>query len=167
MVDKVINVLFLGRGNIGRSIIAESILNRDGGGRFKGFSAGAEPAGAVHPAVLALLRKLNHPTAELHSKEWQTFATPDAPQMDFVFTVCDSVAGQSALAWPGQPLVAHWGIPDPLVPVGSEAERAVLIADTYRMLTNRIGIFTNLPLAALDRLALQQRLHAIGQQPQG
>jgi len=166
MVDKVVNVLFLGRGNVGRSIIAEAILNRDGGGRFKGFSAGAEPAGAAHPAVLALLQKLNHLTAELHSKEWQTFAIPDAPRMDFVFSVCDSVAGQSPLAWPGQPLVAHWGIPDPLEPVCSEAERAVLIADTYRMLTNRIGIFTNLPLSALDRLALQQHLHAIGLQPQ-
>jgi len=166
MADKVINVLFLGGGNIGRSIIAEAILNRDSGGRFKGFSAGAEPAGAVHPVVLALLQKLNHPTAELYSKEWQTFATPDAPRMDFVFTVCDSVAGQSPLAWPGQPLVAHWGLPDPLEPVCSEAERAVSVADTYRMLTNRVGIFTNLPLAALDRLALQQRLHAIGLQPQ-
>ncbi len=162
MIEAKLNVLFLCTGNSARSILAESILNRDGAGRFHAFSAGSHPKGQVHPFALDLLRKLNHPVAELRSKGWEEFAAAAAPQLDFVFTVCDSAAGEVCPVWPGQPMTAHWGVPDPAAAEGTEAERRLAFADSYRMLSNRIGIFVNLPLRSLDRLNLQKRLDAIG-----
>lgn len=162
MIDSKLNVLFLCTGNSARSILAESILNRDGAGRFCAFSAGSHPKGEVHPHALDLLRKLNYPLAGLRSKSWEEFAVAGAPRLDFVFTVCDNAAGETCPIWPGQPMTAHWGVPDPAAAVGTEAERRLAFADSYRMLANRIGIFINLPLRSLDRLGLQQRLDAIG-----
>ena len=162
MIDSKLNVLFLCTGNSARSILAESILNRDGAGRFCAFSAGSHPKGEVHPHALDLLRKLNHPLAGLRSKSWEEFAVAGAPRLDFVFTVCDNAAGETCPIWPGQPMTAHWGVPDPAAAIGTEAERRLAFADSYRMLANRIGIFINLPLRSLDRLGLQQRLDAIG-----
>lgn len=156
------NVLFVCTGNSARSILAEAILNREGRGRFKAWSAGSMPKGAVHPAALELLKKLNHPTAGLRSKSWGEFAQTGAPELDFVLTVCDNAAGEVCPIWPGQPMSAHWGLPDPAAVEGTEAEVAAAFADTYRMLTHRIGIFVNLPLASLDRLSLQSRLDSIG-----
>jgi arsenate reductase len=149
-------------GNSARSILAEAILNREGRGRFRAFSAGSMPKGAVHPAALALLKQLNHPLDALRSKSWGEFARPGAPPLDFVFTVCDHAAGEVCPVWPGQPMSAHWGLPDPAAVTGAEATVAAAFAETYRMLANRIGIFVNLPLAGLDRLSLQRRLDSIG-----
>jgi protein-tyrosine-phosphatase len=162
MTDRVYNVLFLCTGNSARSILAEAIMNRDGQGRFRGFSAGSHPKGAVHPMALDLLKTLHHPTSDLHSKSWDEFADEHAPQMDFVFTVCDNAASEVCPIWPGQPMSAHWGLPDPAAATGAEAEQRLAFADTYRMLRNRIAIFTALPMASLDRLSLQQRLGEIG-----
>lgn len=162
MTDHVYNVLFLCTGNSARSILAECILNREGKGRFRGFSAGSHPKGQVHPFAIELLKKLNHPTAGLRSKDWEEFARPDAPAMDFVFTVCDNAANEVCPVWPGQPMTAHWGLPDPAAVEGTEAERHLAFADAYRMLHNRISIFTSLPMRSLDRLALQKRLDEIG-----
>jgi protein-tyrosine-phosphatase len=162
MSEAAKNVLFLCTGNSARSILAEAILNREGRGTFKGYSAGSHPKGAVHPGALHLLRKLNYDTAFARSKDWAEFAKPGAPAMDFVFTVCDRAAAEACPIWPGQPMTAHWGVPDPAEAQGTEAERALAFADTYRMLSNRIGIFVNLPLATLDQLSLQKRLDQIG-----
>jgi arsenate reductase (thioredoxin) len=162
MTDHVYNVLFLCTGNSARSILAECILNREGKGRFHAFSAGSQPKGQVHPFAIDLLRKLNHPTAGLRSKDWEEFAVPEAPAMDFVFTVCDSAANEICPVWPGQPMTAHWGLPDPAAAEGTEAERRLAFADAYRMLLNRISVFTSLPMPSLDRLALQKRLDEIG-----
>lgn len=162
MTDRVYNVLFLCTGNSARSILAEAILNRDGQGRFKAFSAGSQPKGEVHPQALALLTKLNHDTGFARSKNWEEFAQPGAPVMDFVFTVCDNAAGEACPVWPGQPMTAHWGVPDPAAVEGTASEVALAFADTYRMLANRISIFTALPLASLDRMTLQSRLGEIG-----
>jgi len=162
MSDRVFNVLFLCTGNSARSILAEAILNREGMGRFKAFSAGSQPKGEVHPQALALLEKLNHGTGFARSKNWEEFAQPGAPVMDFVFTVCDNAAGEACPVWPGQPLTAHWGVPDPAAVEGLPSEIALAFADTYRMLANRISIFTSLPLASLDRMTLQSRLSDIG-----
>jgi protein-tyrosine-phosphatase len=162
MVDHVYNVLFLCTGNSARSIIAEAIMNREAQGRFKAFSAGSHPKGQVHPFALDLLKKMNHPTASLRSKGWDEFATPDAPQLDFVFTVCDNAANEVCPVWPGQPMSAHWGLPDPAAAEGNETEQRLAFADTYRMLHNRISIFTSLPLKSLDKLSLQKRLDEIG-----
>lgn len=156
------NVLFLCTGNSARSILAEAILNREGIGRFHGFSAGSQPKGAVHPYASDLLQRLNHDTSTLRSKSWDELATPDAPQMDFVFTVCDQAAAETCPFWPGQPMTAHWGLPDPAAAVGTEAEKRLAFSETYRMLRNRITIFVNLPMASLDTLALQDRLNQIG-----
>jgi protein-tyrosine-phosphatase len=156
------NVLFLCTGNSARSILAEAILNREGLGRFRGFSAGSHPKGSVHPYALELLQRLNHPVDDLRSKDWAEFAEPDAPKMDFVFTVCDRAAAEQCPYWPGQPMTAHWGLPDPAEVAGSEAEKHLAFADTYRMLRNRISIFVNLPLGSLDKLALQQELDRLG-----
>ena len=142
--------------------MAEAILNRDGLGRFKAFSAGSHPTGEVHPYTIQLLQKLNYPTAELRSKSWDEFATADAPRLDFVFTVCDDAANEVCPIWPGQPMTAHWGVPDPARATGNEAERRLAFADAYRMMNNRIGIFINLPIASLDRLSLQSKLAEIG-----
>jgi arsenate reductase (thioredoxin) len=162
MTDHVYNVLFLCTGNSARSIIAECILYREGKGRFRAFSAGSHPKGQVHPFAIDLLKKLNHPTAGLRSKDWEEFAAPGAPVMDFVFTVCDNAANEVCPVWPGQPMTAHWGLPDPATVEGTEAERHLAFADAYRMLLNRISVFTSLPMKSLDRLALQKRLDEIG-----
>ena len=162
--QKIFNVLFLCTGNSARSILAESILARAGAGRFAGHSAGSYPAGRVNPHAIELLEQLGHPTGNLRSKSWDEFAEKDAPQMDFVFTVCGSAAGETCPIWPGQPMTAHWGVPDPAAATGSDAEIAAAFADSYRMLANRISDFVNLPLSSLDRLALQKRLDDIGAQ---
>jgi arsenate reductase len=156
------NVLFLCTGNSARSIIAEAILNRVGAGRFKAFSAGSHPKGEVHPYALQLLKSLNHDTSFARSKDWNEFAAPGAPVMNFVFTVCDDAADEACPVWPGQPMTTHWGVPDPAAVEGTEAEKHLAFADTYRLLNNRISIFTSLPMNTLDSLALQQCLHEIG-----
>ena len=158
----VFNTLFLCTGNSARSILAEAILNREGKGRFTAYSAGSQPKGAVHPFALDLLKRMNHPTDGLRSKSWEEFSGAGAPELDFVFTVCDNAANEVCPVWPGQPMTAHWGIPDPAAAEGTEAERRLAFADTYRQLSNRISIFTSLPIASLDRLSLQQRLDEIG-----
>ena len=156
------NVLFLCTHNSARSQIAEAVINRLGMGKFKGFSAGSAPSGAVHPFALDLLRQLNYDTSKLRSKSWEEFATPEAPRLDFVFTVCDDAANEVCPVWPGQPMSAHWGLPDPSAAVGTEAERHLAFSDTHRMLYQRISIFTNLPMTSLDKLSLQRRLDDIG-----
>lgn len=156
------NVLFLCTGNSARSIIGEAIINRVGMGKFKGYSAGSMPTGAVNPLALQLLKRLNYDTTALRSKSWNEFSRPGAPELDFVFTVCDNAANEVCPYWPGQPMTAHWGLPDPAAVEGSETERALAFADTYRMLNNRIGIFTSLPLGSLDEIALQKQLDDIG-----
>ena len=162
MPDHTYNVLFLCTGNSARSIIAEAILGREGMGHFKAFSAGSHPKGEVHPYARDLLAKLNYPTDGFRSKSWDEFAKAGAPKMDFVFTVCDNAANEVCPIWPGQPMTAHWGVPDPAAVEGTEAVRRAAFADTYRMLNNRISIFVSLPLASLDRLSLQKKLHEIG-----
>jgi protein-tyrosine-phosphatase len=156
------NVLFLCTGNSARSIIGEAVLNRVGQGRFKAFSAGSHPKGQVNPRTLDLLRTMNHDVSALHSKSWTEFATADSPKLDFVFTVCDDAAGETCPFWPGQPMTAHWGIPDPAAATGTEAEIALAFKDAYRMLNRRIELFVALPLAKLDRLVLAKRLKDIG-----
>jgi arsenate reductase (thioredoxin) len=162
MTDRPFNVLFLCTHNSARSIIAECIVNRVGMGKFRGYSAGSQPRGEIHPLALALLRRLNYDTKGLRSKSWEDFTGPEAPQLDFVFTVCDNAANEVCPVWPGQPMTAHWGVPDPSLATGSDAERAFAFADTHRMLNQRIGIFVNLPLGSLDKLTLQKRLDDIG-----
>ncbi len=162
MSDRPYNVLFLCTGNSARSIIAEAILNREGRGRFRGYSAGSQPKGAVHPYTLDLLRRMNFDLGGYRSKSWTEFSGPGAPKLDFVFTVCDSAAAESCPVWPGQPVTAHWGVPDPAAATGSEAEIRLAFAEAFRMLNSRISIFVNLPLQSLDKLTLQQRLDAIG-----
>jgi len=162
MTGDIKNVLFLCTGNSARSIIAEAIMNRVGAGRFHGYSAGSHPTGTVNPHAIALLKALNHPTGDLRSKDWNEFSGPDAPQMDFVFTVCDNAANEVCPIWPGQPISAHWGLPDPAAAEGTDAEIAAAFADTYRMMNNRIEIFVNLPHASLDRLSLQRHLDEVG-----
>lgn len=162
MTDRPFNVLFLCTGNSARSIIAEAIMNRVGAGKFKGYSAGSMPKGQVHPLTINLLNKLNYDTTTLRSKSWEEFAAPGAPVMDFVFTVCDNAANEVCPIWPGQPMSAHWGVPDPAEAEGDDMHKALAFADTYRMLNNRIGIFTSLPLKSLDELTLQKQLDAIG-----
>ena len=160
--DRPFNVLFLCTGNSARSILAEAIMNREGRGWFKAYSAGSMPKGEVNPHAISLLRKLNYPTDDLRSKPWDEFAAPGAPELDFVFTVCDNAAGEVCPIWPGQPMSAHWGIPDPAACEGGEAEIAVAFAEAYRQLNARITAFVNLPIARLDRLSLQRRLEDIG-----
>lgn len=160
--NKTYNVLFLCTGNSARSIIAESIMNRLPGQRFRAFSAGSYPKGEVHPYALALLKDLNHPTEDLRSKDWAEFAGPDAPTLDFVITVCDNAANEVCPVWPGQPMSAHWGLPDPAAATGNEAEIHLAFADTYRMLNNRISIFASLPIHSIDKLSLQKHLDEIG-----
>jgi arsenate reductase (thioredoxin) len=162
MSERPFNVLFLCTGNSARSIMAEVILNRAGQGKFRAFSAGSQPRGEIHPYTLDLLRKLHYDVTELRSKSWLEFSGPDAPKLDFVFTVCDNAAAETCPVWPGQPTTAHWGVPDPAVATGTEAEIRYAFADALRMLTNRINIFVSLPLESLDQLSLQGRLDAIG-----
>jgi protein-tyrosine-phosphatase len=157
-----LNVLFLCTGNSARSIIAECILNRLGAGKFKAYSAGSYPRGEVNPHALAVLRKSNFDVSTLRSKPWDEFAGPDAPKLAFVFTVCDAAAKEVCPIWPGQPMTAHWGLPDPAAVEGSEAEQALAFADCFRMLYQRISIFVSLPFDKLSKLALQKHLEDIG-----
>lgn len=157
-----LNVLFLCTGNSARSIMAECIMNREGMGKFKAYSAGSMPAGRVNPLALNLLKKLNYDVSQLRSKSWDEFAAPGAPVFDFVFTVCDNAARETCPVWPGQPMSAHWGMPDPAAAEGSQAERALAFDDVYRMLNQRISIFINLPFESLSRLSLQEHLDRIG-----
>src|SRR5665648_808824 len=154
--QKPLNVLFLCTGNSARSILAESILNREGMGRFHAYSAGSIPTGKVNPHALNLLKRLNYDVSGLRSKSWEEFAQAGAPKLDFVFTVCDDAANEVCPIWPGQPMTAHWGLPDPAKAQGTEAERTLAFADTMRMLTQRIGIFVSLPLEKLSTLSLQK-----------
>ena len=162
MTDHIYNALFLCTGNSARSILAECILNREGQGRFRAYSAGSAPKGEVHPFALDLLKKMNHPTIGLRSKSWDEFAGVAAPRLDFVFTVCDNAANEVCPIWPGQPITAHWGLPDPAAAEGTDAEQHLAFAEAYRMLSNRISVFISLPIRSLDRLTLQRRLGEIG-----
>ena len=159
--DKIYNVLFLCTGNSARSIIAESVLNRIGKGRFKAYSAGSYPRGTVHPFALELLNRQGYETTALRSKSWDEFAGRGAPPLDFVFTVCDNAAGEVCPIWPGQPMTAHWGMPDPAAATGNEAEQRLAFADTLKMLTRRIGAFASLPIASLNGMALQRAVDDI------
>lgn len=163
MAHEPFNVLFLCTGNSARSIMAEAIMNRVGAGRFKAYSAGSMPTGVVNPQALGLLKAQNYLTGGFRSKSWEEFSGPETPHLDFVFTVCDNAASEVCPIWPGQPVTAHWGVPDPAAAEGSEAQIGLAFADAFRMLNNRINLFVNLPLASLDRLALQRRLDAIGE----
>ncbi|MGJ8531481.1 MAG: arsenate reductase ArsC [Alphaproteobacteria bacterium] len=164
MQTTVFNVLFLCTGNSARSILAEAIMNKVGAGRFKAYSAGSFPKGEVHPEAIALLTRLGFDTGFARSKNWDEFADPEAPKMDFVFTVCDDAANEACPVWPGQPLSAHWGIPDPAAVKGADSEISLAFSEAYRMLNTRISIFTALPLASIDRMSLQPKLDDIGRQ---
>lgn len=159
---KIYNVLFLCTGNSARSVMAECVLNRLGIGRFNAYSAGSRPTGEVHPYARELLENLGYPIDALRSKHWDEFACAGAPDLDFVFTVCDRAASEPCPIWPGQPMSAHWGLPDPAAAMGNEAERRLAFADTLRMLDHRIGAFVSLPVESLDRLSLEHRLDEIG-----
>jgi protein-tyrosine-phosphatase len=163
VTDRPFNVLFLCTGNSARSILAEAILNKIGAGKFRAFSAGSQPKGAVHPAAMYLLRSLDYDVAPLRSKSWSEFARPGAPALDFIFTVCDNAAGETCPVWPGQPMTAHWGIPDPAAVEGSAAEIATAFKEAFRLLSQRIGIFAALPIRSLDKLSLRAKLKNIGQ----
>lgn len=165
MADRPYNVLFLCTGNSARSIIAEALINQWGRGKFRGFSAGSHPKGTVNPIALQLLQRMNLPIAGLRSKSWDEFAAPGAAHLDFVFTVCDNAAGEVCPYWPGQPMSAHWGLPDPAAVGGSDKEKWMAFRATFQALDNRIKIFTSLPLATLDRIKLQESLDAIGKTP--
>ena len=156
------NVLFLCTGNSARSVIAEAILNKVGAGSFHAYSAGSQPKGAVHPQTLALLKGLGYETEGFRSKSWDEFGKPGAPKFDFIFTVCDSAASESCPVWPGHPMTAHWGVPDPAEATGTPAEIALAFKEAYRMLNLRIAAFTALPLRSLDQLILQSKLREIG-----
>jgi protein-tyrosine-phosphatase len=159
------NVLFLCTGNSARSILAESLLNHWGRGRFRGFSAGSFPKGQVHPMALELLQRMNLPTAGLRSKSWDEFAAPGAPPLDFIFTVCDNAAGEVCPVWPGKPMTAHWGIADPAAAVGTDTEKAFAFRKALKELETRIKLLMELPVASLDRMKLQETLRAIGKPP--
>ena len=167
MPEPIRNVLFLCTGNSARSILAEGIVNHWGKGRFKGFSAGSQPKGQVHPYALDQLASLGMSTSGLFSKSWDVFAVAGAPQMDFVFTVCDNAAGEACPVWPGQPITAHWGIPDPAAVEGSEMDKRNAFREAFASLDTRIKLFMALPFTSLDCLALQKRLEAIGARPSG
>jgi protein-tyrosine-phosphatase len=160
--DKVYNVLFICTGNSARSIIAEAVLNQAGRGNFKAYSAGSHPKGEVSPFALSLLENWRIPTAGLRSKSWDEFAEPGAPELDFVFTVCDDAAGEVCPVWPGQPMTAHWGVPDPMAVEGNDEKKARAHADAAKVLKRRIDLMLALPLARLARLALKQELDRIG-----
>ena len=162
MTDKTYNVLFFCTGNSARSILAESILNKEGGGRFKAYSAGSQPKGEVNPHALKELEALGYPSASFSSKSWDVFAEPGAPQMDFIFTVCDSAAGEACPVWIGHPMTAHWGVEDPAAAAGSDVEIQRAFAQAARFLKNRIAAFVSLPLASIDHMALETKLRQIG-----
>ncbi len=160
--EKGYTVLFLCTGNSARSIIAEALLNKEGGGRFKAYSAGSMPTGRVNPYAAPIVERLGFRASEFRSKSWDEFARPGAPPLDFIFTVCDNAAGEVCPVWPGQPMTAHWGVPDPAAAQGGEAEIAAAFNETCRLLGNRIRLFVSLPIASLDRMSLQARLREIG-----
>ena len=162
MADAAFNVLFLCTGNSARSIMAEAILDRIGGATFRAHSAGSQPKGRVNPHTIELLQGLGYDTGRFRSKSWTEFARPGAPVLDFVFTVCDNAASETCPVWPGQPMTVHWGVPDPAEATGSAAEIALAFRDAYRMLHQRIAVFTALPIRSLDALSLQERLRDIG-----
>jgi arsenate reductase (thioredoxin) len=162
MAERVYNVLFLCTGNSARSILAEAILNDRGKGRFKAFSAGSHPKAAVHPLALAMLERRGLPTDGLRSKAWDEFAQPGAPALDFVFTVCDNAAGEVCPVWPGQPMAAHWGQPDPAATEGADLDKTNAFREAFRILERRIELFIALPIATLDRLALSSKIRDIG-----
>jgi arsenate reductase len=162
MADRPYNVLFLCTGNTARSILAEGILRKDGAGRFNAYSAGSQPKGTVNPLALRVLKELDYPTDGFRSKSWSEFADPGAPIMDFVFTVCDSAAGEACPVWPGQPMTAHWGIEDPAAVQGPEIEREKAFVQAAKFLKNRISVLMSLPLASIDEMSLQSRLRDIG-----
>jgi len=160
--DRVYNVLFLCTGNSARSILGEALLNDLGGGKFRGYSAVSHPKGAVNPMTLEVLNTAGISTEGLRSKSWDEFATPDAPKMDFVFTVCDNAAGEACPFWPGQPMTAHWGIEDPAAVAGEDFKRRAAFEDAMRFMRNRIDAFINLPLSSIDRMTLQTKVSGIG-----
>ncbi|HYH41952.1 MAG TPA: arsenate reductase ArsC [Burkholderiales bacterium] len=162
MAEKIYNALFLCTGNTARSILGEALLNAAGKGRFRAYSAGSHPKGHVHPLAIELLRKNNLPTGDLRSKDWSEFAQPGAPQMDFIFTVCDNAAGEACPVWLGKPVTAHWGVADPAAVEGSQEERREAFFRTYMALANRIALFVSVPIEHLDKLALGARLEEIG-----
>jgi protein-tyrosine-phosphatase len=162
MPERIYNVLFLCTGNSARSILAEAILRKDGQRHFRSFSAGSQPKGKVNPLAIKVLKSLDYPTEDLRSKSWEEFASPDAPVMDFVFTVCDNAAGESCPVWPGQPMSAHWGIEDPAEAEGTDIEKEAAFVAAFRYLKNRIAAFISLPLESIDRLSLGTRLRDIG-----
>jgi len=163
MTDRIYNVLFLCTGNSARSILAEGILAKDGAGRFRAFSAGSQPKGAVNPLALKVLRSFDYPAEGFRSKSWEEFAKPDAPVMDFVFTVCDNAAGEACPVWPGQPMTAHWGIEDPAAVEGPDIEKEKAFVAAFRYLRNRTSVFAALPITSLDRMTLSSKLVEIGQ----
>ncbi len=162
MSDRVFNVLFLCTGNSARSVLAESILQKDGAGKFRAFSAGSQPKGEVNPWSLRVLKSLGYPHEGFRSKSWDEFSGPEAPAMDFIFTVCDSAAGEACPLWLGHPTTAHWGIADPAAVHGSDIEKERAFVEAFRLMKNRISVFTELPLATLDKLTLDARLKEIG-----
>jgi arsenate reductase len=162
MAGKVYNVLFLCTGNSARSILAESIMNRLGNGQFRGFSAGSHPNGTVNPLALALLKGLDFPTEGLRSKSWDEFSGPNEVHFDFVITVCDNAAGEACPVWPGMPITAHWGIPDPAAVEGTEMERKVAFDQVFKAMDRRIKLFLSLPIASIDQLRIKARMDAIG-----
>ena len=162
MPDKIYNVLFLCTGNSARSILAESIMRKDGAGGFRSFSAGSQPKRDINPFALKVLRAANYPAENMRSKSWLEFAKPNAPVMDFVFTVCDNAAGETCPVWPGQPMSAHWGIEDPAAVQGTDIEKEAAFVAALRYLRNRISIFMNLPLRSIDQLSLTTKLREIG-----
>ena len=163
MSERVYNVLFLCTGNSARSILAEGILAKDGAGRFQAFSAGSQPKGEVNPFALKVLESFGYPATGFRSKNWEEFSGPDAPTMDFVFTVCDGAAGEVCPIWPGQPMTAHWGIEDPAAVQGTDIEKEAAFVQAFRYLKNRISVFTALPIRNLDDIALETKLREIGQ----
>jgi arsenate reductase (thioredoxin) len=165
MEEKVYNVLFLCTGNSARSILAESIMNKSGKGRFRGFSAGSHPNGWVNPLALDLLKQLDFPTEGLRSKSWDEFAGMNGVHFDFVITVCDNAAGEACPVWPGHPVTAHWGIPDPAAVEGTEIEKKSAFSQAYRSMDRRIKLFLSLPMASIDQIRIKEGMDAIGQSP--
>jgi protein-tyrosine-phosphatase len=164
-LERPYNVLFLCTGNSARSILAESLLNHWGRGRFRAFSAGSFPKGQVHPRALELLNRMKLPSQGLRSKSWEEYSAPEAPPLDFIFTVCDNAVGEVCPIWPGKPVTAHWGIPDPASVEGSETDKALAFRRAFKELENRIKLLTELPIESLDPMTLRERFRAIGQHP--
>jgi arsenate reductase (thioredoxin) len=162
--DKVYNVLFICTGNSARSILAEAILNQLGAGHFRAYSAGSFPKGEVHPLTLEILKERDYDVSTLRSKSWDEYSRPDAPKMDFIFTVCDNAGGEACPLWPGQPVTAHWGFPDPAAVEGTRDMRKAAFAKTFREISQRLRIFLNLPFEKLDRMSVQQQLRNMGEQ---